>query len=79
MESQPPLKVELRWPTFNRRDISQQFNYVQMTLLRKERNGREEGRNKKKRKGKKRNEMDAQLKHEIPGEHDNFDERRFCN
>lgn len=73
------MKVELRWPTFNRRDISQQFNYVQMTLLRKERNGREEGRNKKKRKGKKRNEMDAQLKHEIPGEHDNFDERRFCN
>lgn len=73
------MKVELRWPTFNRRDISQQFNYVQMTLLRKERNGREEGRNKKKRKGKKRNEMDAQLKHEIPGEHDDFDERRFCN
>lgn len=74
MESQPPLKVELRWPTFNGRDISQQFNYVQMTLLRKERNGREEGRNEKK-----RNEMDAQLKHEIPGEHDDFDERRFCN
>lgn len=39
----------------------------------------EEKREETKRKGKKRNEMDAQLKHEIPGEHDNFDERRFCN